>query len=192
MSTTVRYGSNRDGRSNHVCPPGISRVPPESISGTPLTIQQAKEAVENYVARLGYSNLRVGEVIEFAQSYYAIVKESDTGIGAMELLVDKGSGFVGLEYGPNAMWNARYGMMGGSASGKMTISSQEALKIAERWLDTYRPGQAPEPEPDAFYGYYTIRTLKDGQISGMLSVQGSSGQVWYHNWHGAFVERIGR
>jgi hypothetical protein len=25
----------------------------------------------------------------------------------------------------------------------------------------------------------------------MLSVNGSTGQVWYHNWHGDFVEMTG-
>jgi hypothetical protein len=29
--------------------------------------------------------------------------------------------------------------------------------------------------------------LKDGRIDGMLSVNGSTGAVWYHNWHGAFI-----
>ena len=29
--------------------------------------------------------------------------------------------------------------------------------------------------------------LKDGQVEGMLSVNGSTGAVWYHNWHGAFI-----
>ena len=30
--------------------------------------------------------------------------------------------------------------------------------------------------------------MKDGQVFGMLSVNGYSGEVWYHNWHGAFIE----
>lgn len=172
---------------------------PATLGGQPLTIQQAQEAAESYVASLGDSSLRVAEVMEFSQNYYALVQESDTGIGAMELLIDKGSGAVGPEYGPNMMWNARYGMhrggmmggmMGGRTSGAMTITPAEARQIAQRWLDTYRPGATPEPEADAFYGYYTLHTLKDGQINGMLSVNGSNGQVWYHTWHGDFVQMI--
>jgi len=153
-------------------------------------MEQAQQAAEEYVASLGYSDLRIAELIEFAQDYYAVVKEN-MGRGAMELLVDKATGAVGPDYGPNMVWNARYGMMGASASDRMTISAADALQIAQRWLDAYRPGQTPEPEPNAFYGYYTVYTLKDGQISGMLSVQGSTGQVWYHSWHGAFVQRAG-
>jgi len=42
-------------------------------------------------------------------------------------------------------------------------------------------------EADRFYGYYTLHVLKDGQIYGMLSVNGYTGQVWYHSWHGPFL-----
>jgi hypothetical protein len=168
---------------------------PPTPAGQPLTIQQAKEAAERYVASLGYNNLRVAEVMEYSQNYYALVQESDAGTGAMELLIDKSSGAVGPEYGPNMMWNAKYGMhrggmMGGRTSAAMTITPAEARQIAQRWLDTYRPGATPEQETDTFYGYYTVHTLKDGKISGMLSVNGSSGQVWYHTWHGNFVQMI--
>ena len=45
-----------------------------------------------------------------------------------------------------------------------------------------RAGQA-----DTFYGYYTLHFLQDGEIEGMLSVHGSTGDVWYHSWHGDFV-----
>jgi hypothetical protein len=183
-------------------PLGGPQVAPGTTTGQPLTIEQAQEAVERYVSALGYSNLVVDEVMEFSRNYYAIVKESDTGIGAMELLVDKYSGAVGPEYGPNMMWNAKYGMMGrmmgGRPSGRMAVTPEEALKAAQRWLDTAHPrtdgdrsGVVTESQADAFYGYYTIHTLKDGVINGMLSVNGSTGQVWYHTWHGEFIQMIG-
>jgi cell division protein FtsX len=94
------------------------------------------------------------------------------------------------------MWNGRYGMhqrgmgMMGGASGTNTLSSEEALKIAQRWLGTSRPGTTVEEHADPFYGYYTIHTTKDGQVEGMLSVHGTTGQVWYHTWHGDFVQMI--
>ncbi len=166
-------------------------------SGT-LTIEDAYEAVAQYVAGLGYTALEIAEVMEFEQNFYASVEESDTGIGAMELLIDKSTGAVGPEMGPNMMWNARYGMhgrgggmMGGAASETNTVPPEEALKIAQRWLDAYRPGVTVEEHADPFYGYYTIHTLKDGEIDGMLSVHGTTGQVWYHTWHGAFVQMVG-
>jgi hypothetical protein len=44
---------------------------------------------------------------------------------------------------------------------------------------------------DAFPGYYTLETLKGGRISGMVSVNASTGAVWPHWWHGAFIAKSG-
>jgi hypothetical protein len=164
--------------------------------GNTTSLDQAGATFQAYVDGLGYNNLQVTEVMEFERNYYAIVAEKDTGIGAMELLLDKGSGVVGPEPGPNMMWNAKYspmgqnggmmGMMGGYASEEMTLGPQQAEQAAQRWLDANMPGTTAG-DADAFYGYYTFHFLKNGQVVGMLSVQGSSGDVWYHSWHGAFV-----
>jgi hypothetical protein len=32
-----------------------------------------------------------------------------------------------------------------------------------------------------------VHFRKNGTIAGMLSVNGYSGQVWYHSWHGTFI-----
>ena len=165
-------------------------------SGETLTIERAAQAVEEYIVDASDTSLELDELMEFSRNFYAIVKEEDTGIGAMELLIYKETGVVGPEYGPNMMWNAKYGMhgggmMGGSASATMTVSPEEAVQIAQRWLDNYRPNMTADEHADQFYGYYTIHTLRDGEISGMLSVHGDTGQVWYHNWHGDFVRMIG-
>jgi hypothetical protein len=162
--------------------------------GEITSLEDVETAVHDYAERLGYSGLEVTEVMEFERNYYAIVAEEETGIGAMELLVDRDSGAVGPEPGPNMMWNAKYGpmgrgggmMMGGHATDEMTLSPEEAQDVAQRWLDANLPGREVG-EADEFYGYYTLHFLQDGQIEGMLSVHGSSGEVWYHGWHGDFV-----
>jgi hypothetical protein len=171
-------------------------VAPGAADASSLT--QAETAVERYVDRLGYTGLQVTEMMEFERNYYAIVAEQGTGIGAMEILVDKSTGAVGPEPGPNMMWNARYGMhgrggmgmMGSYTSGEMTLSPQEAEDVAQHWLDANLPGRTAG-EADPFYGYYTFHFLKDGKIEGMLSVHGSSGDVWLHSWHGSFVQMTG-
>jgi len=161
-----------------------------------LSSEQAQEAVEAYVKNSGYIGLEIGEVMEFQHNFYAIVCEHDTGIGAMELLVDKSTGAVLPEMGPNMMWNARYGMhrgdrmMRGRTGDVNTLSEEQVVEIAQRWLDANRPGVAAEEHTDPFYGYYTIHTVKDGGIEGMLSIHGTTGQVWYHTWHGGFVQMI--
>jgi hypothetical protein len=34
---------------------------------------------------------------------------------------------------------------------------------------------------------YNFDVLQNGKTYGMLSVNGYSGQVWYHTWHGTFI-----
>jgi hypothetical protein len=163
-----------------------------------LTIEDAREAAERYAASLDYPHLDVAEVMEFDRNFYAIVQESDTGVGAMELLVDKWTGSVRPEMGPNMMWNGRYGMhkRGGGKTGSVretnVLLPDEVERIAQRWLDTYRQGVKAEEHADRFYGYYTLHTVREGQIEGMLSVHGTTGQVWYHTWHGPFIQMIER
>jgi hypothetical protein len=152
----------------------------------------AQRRVEQYLQRLGNKALKVDEVMEFQRNYYAIVKDTSTGHGAFEVLVNKATGAVYLECGPAMMWNTQYGMMDHmmgyqQPSAPITISAAQARQIAQQWLDQHQPGSTTEA-PDQFPGYYTVHILKGGKVTGMLSVNGYSGQVWYHTWHGAFVQ----
>jgi hypothetical protein len=106
--------------------------------------------------------------LEFDANFYAIVKERGAGTAAFELVADKTTGAVFPEPGPNLMWNTEYGHLA-SSGGMMGVS------------------QAGGQAPDAFPGCYTVHTLKAGTISGMLSVNAATSQVWYHTWHGGFV-----
>jgi hypothetical protein len=149
--------------------------------------------------------------MQFQLNYYAIVEEKSTGNGAFELLADPRDGRVFPEMGPNMMWNTKYSpmatlggrMMGGFgafASGGMmsrgwgpsapatqpTVTADQASQYAQQWLDQNQSGSAMEP-PYEFPGYYTLHTTRDGQITGMLSVNAYTGQVWCHTWHGSFI-----
>lgn len=183
---------------------------------TPLTVDQAKAAAEKYIQSLNIQGLETGEVMIFDNSGYVIVKESETGLGAFELLVDSASQIAYPEYGPNMMWNLKYGglnhggMMGGNAgmmggnsmmggwnyqatpsanvSAEMTVTSEQAVEYAQQYLDGNYVGATAATNPMQFYGYYTLDFEKDGQIVGMLSVNGYNGQVFLHTWHGTFIE----
>ncbi len=122
-------------------------------------------------------------------------------------------GIIHLEQGPSMMWNTKYGQMagwgpmgggwsqGGGMMGRgwgyqpysgvptanMSVTKTDAKQLAQTYLDSNLPGASLE-EPETFYGYYTLHVLKDGKIYGMLSVNGYTGQVWYHTWHGAFIQ----
>jgi hypothetical protein len=90
------------------------------------------------------------------------------------------------------MWNTQYGMMQGGMmgygyrAGPMTVSPAQAATLARHWLVRNRAGMSIEA-PDQFPGYYTVHFRKNGVIVGMLSVNGYTGQVWYHRWHGTFI-----
>ena len=156
-----------------------------------ITIDEAAKAVERYLGTYG-QDLALAEVMEFAWNFYAEVEEKSTGIHAMELLIDKYTGQVYPEMGPNMMWNTKYspmaGMMGSqnTVTAEMPVTPEQAKTLAQRFLDVNLPGVSVG-ETDAFYGYYTLHTLRDGQIEGMLSVNGYRGGVWYHDWHGSFI-----
>lgn len=77
----------------------------------PLTVDEAHQAVEDYLASFGNDDLAIEEIMTFDNNAYAIVVEKSTGVGAFELLVDPVTQAVFPEYGPNMMWNLKYGMM---------------------------------------------------------------------------------
>ena len=79
------------------------------------------------------------------------------------------------------------GGFGRTASGAMTVTTQQSQDIAQHWLDSNQAGTTADP-PDPFYGYYTVDFQRNGTLVGMLSVNGYSGQVWFHTWHGTFIQ----
>ena len=78
------------------------------------------------------------------------------------------------------------------AAAEMPISPAAAVEAAQTYLDTnldqkFTVGEEVQP----FYGYYTLHVNQDGQTIGMLSVNGFSGQVFLHTWHGNLLEISG-
>jgi hypothetical protein len=159
--------------------------------GASITLDQAVESTRQYLAAYGNTDLALTEVMEFSDNFYAEVEEQSTSIHAFELLIDRYTGAVYPEPGPNMMWNTRYGHMGGwrgRQTESMSVTLEQARDIAQGWLNKFLPGTSVAEKADAFYGYYTIHVMKDGQVDGMLSVNGYSGDVWYHTWHGDFID----
>ena len=70
----------------------------------------------------------------------------------------------------------------------LPVSEAEAIQQGEKYLNESSISEFIGEEADRYYGYYTIHTITgDGDTAGMLSVNGSTGQVWYHSWHGTFI-----
>lgn len=163
-------------------------------------IDQAVEISEAYLVSLNDPDLTVAEVMEFERNFYVVYYEESTGIGAFEMLIDKETGRIFPEYGPNMMWNTKYGhggMMGGYGGmmggrhrvrvGDVLIDEDRAVLLAQEFLDEYYSGAVAE-DAHPFYGYYTIHVERDGKVFGMLSVNGYDGEVWYHDWHGGYFQ----
>ena len=161
--------------------------PPSNVTSS----EQAKQIGEQYMT--GESpGLKVKEIMEFSNNFYVIAQEESTEVNAFELLVDRDTGSVGPEPGPNIMWNTKYGPMSGyrgAPTANMPVSASKALEYAQNWLDANMPGAMVE-EPETFYGYYTIDISRNDDTYGMLSVNGYSGEVWYHTWHGQFIRMV--
>lgn len=124
-----------------------------------------------------------------------------------------GTGIVVPEMGPNLMWNTKYhlvggmmsggttgyGMMGGggmmgnnygqTASTPMTVTGVQAKTLAQQYLNNTIPGKTAG-DVDTYYGYYNVDVLLNESTFGMLSVNGYTGQIWYHSWHGVFIQTV--
>ena len=173
----------------------------------PLSLDEASQAVNSFLTEFNEANLELGEVMIFDNHAYAQITEKDSGLGAMEVLVDPATKAVYPEMGPNMMWNVKYGMMAGygsygsggrfgwqrnEASAEMTVTPAEAVETAQSYLEAYVGDNLTADEhADPFYGYYTLHVNRDGETIGMLSVNGYTGQVFLHTWHGNLMEMSG-
>ncbi len=170
----------------------------------PISDAKAMTQLEAFATRYG-AEARVKDVMVFGENVYAQIVDAK-GAGLGELLVDRYSGVVQPEPGPNMMWNSRFGMgwggtgmMNGSPRTGMINPRQAATTIrynrtaaqglATGFLSGFLPG-ARVQGGQAFPGYYTFdfgRTETDG----MLSVNASTGEIWVHTWHGPFITELG-
>ena len=195
---------------------------------TITTISNAVAIAQNYIIRLNNPDLAVRQVEEYSQNFYVQVYERSTGVGAFELMIDKNTGSVYPETGPNTAWNTKYGtasssgygasngyggdygpgpgmmqrifgqgdpmgnFFGGGATNTNTAATMtpyQAQTYAQQYINSNYPGTTTG-QITAFYGYYTINVLSGGNSVGMISVNDYTGQVWYHTWHGNFIQEL--
>lgn len=193
---------------------------PSNRRDTSLTLDDAKAIAQQYLASTQNPNLALKEIMEFQNNFYVMYYEKSTGLGAFEMLIWKQNlasgmmmgGAIGMgggmmtsvimpEPGPNMMWNTKYGVMNrgmtwqvmmgswNQVSSLVTITKEKALEIGRSYLNRNLNGAKVE-DAMQFYGYYTIDFTINGNIAGMLSVNAYTGQVWYHSWHGNFIQEV--
>ena len=179
---------------------------------SPASLRTVQRQVESWLRGRGFGRFRVSEVMAFSNNDYVAVRDGK-GQPAFELLTTPGSGWL-MEEPASMMWNTKYGamrgygrgwsgmgsMMGGSYGGNWNswyrtghgrVSTiAEAVTVADRWLAQARSGERVDPDVGGmghFPGYYTLDTTRNGKTVGMLSVNASTGAVWYHGWHDRFL-----
>jgi len=163
----------------------VSGGVPYSPNGSLVSLEQAGEIAMRYLAAQNNPDLELADLEEWEFNFYVEYKEKSTGTKAFQMIIDKYSGIVSPEMGSNMMWNTKYGMMG-TQPGAMTLTKEQATASAQQFLDSRFPGTMAE-DGGMFYGYYHFDVKKDNKMYGMLDVNGYSGQVWYHTWHGNFI-----
>jgi hypothetical protein len=192
---------------------------PFSASARPLSMDRAVQVLKQWPNAHNLDGLVLDEVEAYTENFYGQFKESATGTGAIQVLVDRYTGRAMPEMGPNMMWNAKYGhvmmtamvgrmggmmngmgmpgMMDGSsmqpgnqsqATSTTQLSVEAARQQANTFLSGYLPG-ATVGDGVEFYGYYHFDVMKGGHQVGMLSVNAGTESVWYHTWHGEFLQK---
>ncbi len=154
----------------------------------PLSHDEAEAIADEYLVSTSNPDLTINEFEEYSHNFYVSLMEKSTGRGAIEIIIDRYSDSLQPEP-PSMMWNGKYGMMGQSQTAEMVVTSEQALRTAQDFLDIVYPGAGAD-EIVSYYGYYTIMTTLEGKHYGMLSVNGYSGDVWYHTWHGMFISEV--
>ena len=123
---------------------------------TPLSHDDTKVIADRYLVSLNNPDLKIDEFEEYSHNFYIAIIEKSAGKGAIEIIIDRYSS----SYQPEPqimMWSSKYDMMDQSQTAEMAVTSEQALKIAQDFLDKVYPG-TEAGEIVSYYGYYTIMT----------------------------------
>jgi len=185
MMGTGRYDSNGYGRGmmGSGMMGGMSMMALYAPDAKPVPEDEALKSLETYRSRYG-TNVKIKDFMAFSINYYSQLVDATTGEGLAEVLVDRYTGAVSPEPGPNMMWHVRSGMMT-EAPGQVSYDQTAAQNLAAAFLADYLPG-SQVMEGQAFPGYYTFDFGRQ-EIEGMLSVNAYTGDIWVHTWHGSFL-----
>lgn len=173
-------------RSDSDAAPGTSDAPAPWGKAYPI---EPSRVLESFLADLD-QNLVPGAILDLGKQYYAEAIEKDTGIGAYGILINRTSGVVLPETGPNLDWNVKYGTEGTAVAAEgetikapeMTVTREKAVEYARRYLELEKSTFEIDESARSFYGYYNLTVLENGKPVGIISVNGYNGRVWDHSW----------
>jgi hypothetical protein len=160
---------------------GMGMMTIYSADSQPISGTDVRNRVLAYASQY-YPGAKIGDFMEFSLNYYVELQDASNASIA-EILVDRYTGRVTPEPGPNMMWNTRYS--GRSSAVSVAYNMAAAKSKAEKFLEGYLPGSAIL-DTMQYPGYYTFDFGRD-RIEGMLSVNAYTGAIWVHTWHGQFI-----
>lgn len=149
----------------------------------PLSEDEVIGRINDYALQYGDS-VAVEDVMFFSNNVYAILVDKTTGDGLTEILLNRYTGTIGLEPGPNIVWNTRLNHPISTLLPAI-YSENEARNLAIAFLNGYLPG-ATVLASKQFSGYYTFDFGRN-DVEGMLSVHARNGDIWVHTWHGQYL-----
>ena len=115
-------GQNAQGMLGGMMGGGMGMMSTYAASSRPISQDEARRRAEGFAARYG-QGVKIRDFMVFTDNFYVQVVNAKTGAGLGELLVDRYTGVVQPEYGPNMMWNSRYGMGGSGMMGSGMMGS---------------------------------------------------------------------
>jgi hypothetical protein len=160
---------------------GMGMMALYSADSLPIAETDARNRAMAYTNRY-YPGASIGDFMEFSLNYYGELKDASN-MSIAEILVDRYTGAVTPEPGPNMMWNM--GNRGQSSTASVAYDMAGGKSQAEKFLAGYLPG-ATIQDSTSFPGFYTF-DFGWGQTEGMLSVNAYSGEIWVHTWHGQYI-----
>jgi hypothetical protein len=130
-------GGNTQGMMGGMMGSGMGMMNTYAAASRPISQDEARRRAEGFAARYG-QNVKIRDFMVFTNNFYVQVVSTKTGAGLGELLVDRYTGVVQPEYGPNMMWNSRFGMGG---SGMMGSGMSGQPNQTGMMGDQNQPGQ---------------------------------------------------
>ena len=170
------YGMTGQGMTD-----GMGMMSVYTADSRPIAEADARTRATAFADRY-YPGTTTGDFMEFSLNYYVELKDASNASIA-EVLVDRYTGTVTPEPGPNMIWNTGNRRQGTSQAVTYDVAGGKTL--AETFLAGYLPG-ATVQESTTYPGYYTY-DFGRGTTEGMLSVNAYTGGIWVHTWHGQFI-----
>lgn len=186
---------------------------PYFANASPLTKEDALQRLQQQLATFGDADFEVAEIQAYSQNFYAPIRDTRSGQYVFQMIVDRYTGIVMPEPGPNMAWNTQYGMMGGH-HGRMpggmmgpqgqtppqaqptpqpqtppvNVSVEQGRDLANQFLAQYLPahaigGQAAAGDTLVFPGYYTYDVVRADAADAAAS--GQIGMVSVNSFNGA-------